>query len=324
MTKICSRDDGTPIELGSGYCSELKLIMRFICLFLPVVLLVGACQKPSVTASVTAKRFPFKGKVISVDRTAKKARIEHDAVAGYMDAMTMDFPIHADMAWDELKPGAELRAELVVDSAAKEPYFLDTLTIIAAPDSNRPALPINENFAQIGQPVPDFSFVNQDGKRISIKDFRGKALAITFIYAKCPLPDYCIRMSTNFSDLANQLASNAELKDKIRLLSISFDPANDTPDKLRSYGLGYLGHGAKPDFTIWQLAVGKDAEVRKIAEYFGLQYEVDNSDKTKINHSLITAVIDPDGKAAKILPGNEWTPADLLKGLGATLKGYQK
>lgn len=298
--------------------------MRFISSYLIIVLLFTACQKPVETASATAKRYSFKGKVISADRTAKKARIEHDAVAGYMDAMTMDFPIRANMVWDELKPGAELRAELVVDSAARDPYFLENIAIVAAPDPNQPAPPINEDFAQIGQPVPDFSFVNQDGKQISIKDFRGKALAITFIYAQCPLPDYCIRMSTNFSDLANQLASNAELKDKIRLLSISLDPANDTPEKLRSYGLGYLGHGAKPDFPIWQLAVGKDAEVRKMADYFGLQYEADTADKTKINHSLITAVIGPDGNVSKIFPGNEWTPADLLKELESTIKGSMK
>jgi protein SCO1/2 len=163
-------------------------------------------------------------------------------------------------------------------------------------------------------PFPIF-LTNQDGKTISINDFRGKALAITFIYARCPLPDYCIRMSTNFSDLANQLNANTVLKDKIRLLSISFDPEDDTPEKLRSYGLGYLGKDAKPDFTVWQLAVGKDAEVRKIADFFGLQYEVDASDKTKINHSLVTAVIAPDGKVVKIFKGNEWTPAQLLKEL---------
>ena len=141
-------------------------------------------------------------------------------------------------------------------------------------------MPVNESFAQIGQVVPDFSLTNQDGKKISLKDFRGKALAITFIYAKCPLPDYCIRMSTNFSDLAFQINANAELKDKIRLLSISFDPANDTPEKLRSYGLGYLGNDPKTKFDVWQLAVGTDAEVRKIAEvHYGvfatLGYECD-------------------------------------------------
>ena len=298
--------------------------MRFILLFLVSILFITACQKPADNANASAKRYPFKGKIVSVDRTAKKAKINHEAVEGYMEAMTMDFPIHADWVWDDLKPGSQVRAELVVDSAAKDPFYLENIGIVAAPDPNSGAPPINENFAQIGKDVPDFALTNQDGKRISIKDFRGKALAITFIYAKCPLPDYCIRMSTNFSDLANQLATNAELKDKIRLLSISFDPANDTPEKLRSYGLGYLGNDPKAKFDIWQLAVGKDAEVRKIADFFGLRYEVDQTNKTQINHSLRTAVIGPDGKVTKIFPGNEWTVADLKNELEIALTAPQK
>jgi protein SCO1/2 len=160
--------------------------------------------------------------------------------------------------------------------------------------------------------VPDFTLTNQDGKKISLADFRGKALAITFIYARCPLPDYCIKMSTNFSDLANQLKTDAEWKDKVRLLSISFDPENDTPAKLRSYGAGYLGNQNPPDFSVWQLAVGSDAEVRKIADFFGLDYSTDENNKTQINHNLRTAVIDPQGNVTKIYSGNEWTPAELL------------
>jgi protein SCO1/2 len=120
-------------------------------------------------------------------------------------------------------------------------------------------------------------------------------------------------MSTHFSD-----QQRIELKDKMQLLSVSFDPENDTPAKLKSYGLGYMGKGAT-DLGVWQLAVGSDAEVRKIADFFGLRYEVDATDKTQINHSLRTAVIAPDGKVTKIFAGNEWTPAELLKELRATL-----
>lgn len=295
--------------------------MRIIVFFLTLFFLFTACksQADSNQSSATAKRYQFKGKVISVDRTAKKAKIDHEAVEGYMDAMTMDFPIHADWIWNDLTPGSEIRAELVIDNAAKDPYFLENVGIIAAPNPDQPPVPVDDRFAQIGKEIPDFSLTNQDGKRISLKDFRGKALAITFIYAKCPLPDYCIRMSTNFSDVAHQIAADADLKDKISLLSISFDPANDTPEKLRSYGIGYMGNDPKTKFDVWQLAVGKDAEVRKIADFFGLRYEVDQSDKAKINHSLRTAVIAPDGKVTKIFPGNEWTPALLLKELEATL-----
>lgn len=294
--------------------------MRYLILFLSVVFLFTACQRATQpkTSSAEANRYPLKGKVISVDKAAKKATIEHEDIPGYMRAMTMDFPIREDWVWGDLVAGSEIRADLVVDNAKGE-YWLEKIGIVAAPNPNQPPVPINENFAQIGNDAPDFSLTNQDGKQISLNDFRGKALAITFIYARCPLPEYCIRMSTNFSDLANQLKDNAELKDKVRLLSISFDPANDTPDKLRSYGLGYLGKGAKPDFSIWQLAVGSDKEVRRIADFFGLQYEIDQNDKTQINHSLRTAVISPDGKVTRIFPGNEWTPDALLKELVATL-----
>ena len=299
--------------------------MRIFILFLLLTITFSAC-KTAVNSnqalangdqvSPNAKRFPFRGKVVSVDRAAKRAKIDHEAIPGYMEAMTMEFPVHADMVWDELIPGAEIKAELVVDSSSKDGYWLENLVISAPAKAGQADVSVNENFAQIGQVVPDFSLTNQDGKKISLKSFRGKSLAITFIYAKCPLPDYCIRMSTNFSDLANQINENAELKDKIRLLSISFDPSNDTPAKLKAYGLGYMGGGAH-DLGVWQLAVGTDAEVRKVADFFGLRYEIDQNDKTKINHSLRTAVIGPDGTVTKIFAGNEWTPAELLKVLQA-------
>ncbi|MEO7538892.1 MAG: SCO family protein [Pyrinomonadaceae bacterium] len=295
--------------------------MRHVIFCLLVIALLSACKSADSASNgaESAKRYPLSGKVVSVDKANKKAEIDHDAVEGYMAAMTMSFPIHADWVWDELKPGADIRAELVVDNTAKDPYWLENIGIVAAPDPNQPPPPIKENVAQVGKEAPDFTLTNQDGRKVTLKGFRGHPLAITFIYARCPLPDYCIRMSTNFSDLANQLSVDPELKEKIRLLSISFDPDNDTPGKLRSYGLGYLGVGAKPDFTIWQLAVGSDAEVRKIADFYGLRYEVDPDNKTLINHSLRTAVITPDGKVARILTGPEWTPADLLKELKATM-----
>ncbi len=286
--------------------------MRYAFLVFIAATIFAACQTniPQSEPS-SVKRYDLKGKVVSVDKLAKRAKIEHEEIPGFMDKMTMDFPIKEDWVWDELQPGAEVRAELVVDSGAKDPYWLEKIGIVAAPNPNQPALPANENFAQIGKPVPDFSLTNQNGKRISMKDFRGRALAVTFIYARCPLADYCIRMSTNFSDAALQINNDPALRAKIALLSISFDPENDTPKKLRAYGLGYMGKGAT-DLGIWQLAVGSDAEVRKIADFFGLRYETDQKDKTQINHSLRTAVISPDGNVTKIFAGNEWSVNQLL------------
>ena len=294
--------------------------MRYLILFLSVILLFAACKKPDSPQNTSAdvKRYTLKGKVIAVDKAKKKATIEHDEVKGYMKGMTMEFPIRADWIWEDLKPGSEISsADLVVDDAKGE-FWLENLALVLAPNPNQP-VPVDERFAQIGKEVPEFTLTNQDGKRLSTKDLRGKAWAITFIYARCPLPDYCIKMSTNFSDAALQIM-NSDLKDKMRLVSVSFDPENDTPEKLRSYGQGYLGKDAKPDFSVWQLTVGNDKEVRSIADFFGLRYETDQNDKTQINHSLRTAVISPAGKVTKMFAGNDWTPNDLLKELKATLE----
>jgi protein SCO1 len=271
----------------------------------------GSIDRSTADSAANVKRYPLRGKVVSVDRAARKAQVDHEAIDGFMPAMTMDFPVRADWVWNDLTPGSDIVAELVVDNTAKEPYWLENIGIVAVPKPGQEQPPVNENFAQIGREAPDFSLTNQDGRRVSLRDFRGKALAITFIYARCPLPDYCIRMSTNFSDVANMVNADEELREKIRLLSISFDPENDTPAKLRSYGLGYMGKGAT-ELGVWQLAVGSDADVRKIADFYGLRYEVDENDKTQINHSLRTIVIGPDAKVKKIFAGNEWTPAALL------------
>ncbi|MGE0655705.1 MAG: SCO family protein [Pyrinomonadaceae bacterium] len=292
--------------------------MRYFLIIILALFTFSACQQQDAKQSSTdVKRYPFKGTVVSIDRARSKARIDHEAIPGFMEAMEMDFPIHEDWVWENLAPGAEVHAELVVDMNAKEPYWLERIGIVALPQPGQAPLPVNEKFAQIGKDVPDFSLTDQDGKKFSLKDYRGKALAITFIYRDCPLPEFCIKMSRYFSDMANQIAADPEARKKVRLLSISFDPERDTPAKLKEYGLGYLGKDAKDDFTVWQLGVGPDKDVRAIADFFGLRYEADATDKTQINHSLITAVVSPEGKVTRIFSGGNWTPEQVLGELQA-------
>jgi protein SCO1 len=296
-------------------------LMRYSLIFLAIILFFAACQKtpPAQNSTLSdVKRYTLQGKVVSLNRAAKKATIEHQDIPGYMEAMTMEFPVRQDAVWDVLTPGSDVRADLVVDNAKGE-FWLENMSISAVPAPGQATPAVNEEFAQIDKEVPNFKLTNQDGKRISFNDFRGKALAVTFIYRECPLPDYCIKMSRNFSDAAAEVKQDNLYKDKIRLLSISFDPARDSPEKLKQYGLGYMGTGATPDFTIWQLAVGPDKDIRAIADFFGLQYQTDENNKTQINHSLVTAVISPEGKVIKIFKGNEWTPDDLLRELKTTL-----
>lgn len=300
--------------------------LQIFILFLFSVLFFSACgtqQTEMQNVSANAKRYELEGEVLSIDRANKKAAIKHKEIEGYMDAMTMDFPIREDWVWDDLTPGAQIFADLVVDNQNNQ-FWLENIKISAAPRAGQTPLPVKEDVATIGKEIPDFTLTNQDGKPISPKDFLGKATAITFIYSECPLPEFCILMSKNFSDAANQIANNDELKDKLRLLSISFDPKRDTPEKLKQYGLGYLGKdSAAKDFKVWQLATGNDAKIKKIADFFGLRYEVDETNKTQFNHSLRTIVISPEGKITKVFLGNDWTPNDLLRELKAVEKDEQ-
>lgn len=291
--------------------------MRNLLILITASIVLFACQKAEVpTPSPDAARYDFRGKVISVDKAAKTAQIEHEEIKDFMPPMTMEFKIKDDWVWEDLLPGADIRATLVYDKNAKDPMTLEKIGIVASsiPGQPQPEIKTPE---QIGKEAPEIPLTDQDGKKITFKNFRGKTLAITFIYRECPLPEFCIKMSRNFSDAALKIMDNAEYRDKFRLLSISFDPTRDTPAKLREYGKGYLGNPEKPDFTVWQIAVGPEKEIRKLADFFGLKYEIDPNDQANFNHSLVTAIISPEGKAVKILNGNRWTTDELLREMTA-------
>lgn len=293
--------------------------MRFFLLFILVSFIALSCQNNEPpAASANVKRYQLKGKVVSVDRAKKKAEIDHQEIPGYMPRMTMSFPIKEDWVWENLVPGVEVHAELVVDETADIPYWLEKIGIVALPNPDQPA--IEEKVPeQIGKEVPNVPLTDHDGKPFTFKDLRGKTVAVTFIYRECPLPEFCIKMSQYFSDMANTLAEDPDGKEKVRLVSISFDPERDTPEKLKQYGLGYLGRDAKDDLTIWRLAVGKDSDIRTIADFFGLEYKVDENDKTQFGHNLRTAVISPEGKVTHLFTGSRWTPDELMSAVKGTV-----
>lgn len=313
------RNDGREVcGLGGG---DFMQLLKFFLVLAVLVSAFAACGNRGPEAvSGSEKRYELRGKVVRADKATGTASIDHEAIPGTMDAMTMDFPIREDWVWGELVPGARIRADLVVDNTKNPAFWLEKISIVAAADPNAPQ-PEAMQPEIIGKSVPDVILTNQEGRRFSLRDYKGKALGMTFIYSQCPLPAYCIRMSQNFSSLALRLNNDPELRKKIRLLSISFDPARDTPEALRKYGIGYLGGGETADFTVWQLAVGEDREIRRAADFFGLTYEVDEQDRTQFNHSLVTAVVSPDGRVEKVFTGNRWTPEELLTELETAARG---
>jgi protein SCO1/2 len=170
-----------------------------------------------------------------------------------------------------------------------------------------------------GDQVPDFKLRNQDGRAIHLAAFKGKALLVTFIYTRCPLPDFCPRVTHNFAQVNRELAATPTVYAKTHLLCVSFDPENDTPARLRAYGATYIGSDAKDAFTHWDFAVPSQPVLKQMAQFFnvGMSGAADGS----ITHTLSTTLIAPDGKVVRFYPGNEWTPEQLAADLKEVLAG---
>ena len=286
--------------------------ISFICLSLLLLILAFAgCNKTeSPKASDGAKRFELKGKVVSADKAEHRVTIEHEEIPGYMEAMTMPFTLLDDWVYGELKPGVLIQATLVVDQNRS---WLENPVVSNVADPSLVGKEIETGVEpKLGDAVPDFTLTNQDGKKISLKKYAGRTLLLTFVYTRCPLPDQCPLMSTNFAFLNLELANNAALKDKVSLLSVSVDPGFDKPSVLREYGLKYV-NSTRPDaFVRWELATGSNEEVKKVGKFFGLNYW---PEKDQVIHNLRTVMISADGKVAKTYRGNDWKPDQVLKDL---------
>lgn len=261
-----------------------------------------------------AKRYPFTGRILSVDTQSQTAVIDGDTIPDFMDAMAMSYRIKPPSMLSQLSSGDSISAELVViphqgnDDNGASDSWLENIKITghAAPSH---AAAGNFHIPEPGEDVPDFSFTNQSGKRISLKQYRGKVLFLTFIYTRCPFPDFCPRVSGNFAEIHQQLTTNPALANT-NLLSVSFDPKHDTAKVLRAYGFA-VAHTREPAlFDHWEFAAPRSADLPSIAHYFALTV---NPQGGIITHNLSTAVIGPNGKIIKWYHGSDWQPSDLIK-----------
>lgn len=257
------------------------------------------------------RHYDLSGKVVAVDRNAHELTIQHQDIPGLMPGMTMPFRVKDDWVFNAAQSGDNITATLVI---AGNSSHLEN--VVVTKSSGPPPNELGARIPQVGDKVPDFTFVNQDGKRLRLSQLRGKAVLLTFIYTRCPLPDYCIRMSSNFADVAKELKQQPTIYDKFEQLSISFDPRYDTPKVLRQYGSNYAG-AVDPQFTHWQFVTSTPQEIKKMADFFGLAYMPEGG---QIVHSLRTAVIAPNGTIADLYNGNDWKPTEAADALKAVLK----
>lgn len=285
-------------------------------------MLAGCHSSPAPDAQSSAasayKTYKLRGKVVSTNSATGEVTLDHEAIPGFMAAMTMPYKLKDANILSELHPGDIITADLLVSQNADADILLDHIVVVgqAKPDY-KPA--VSYHVPAPGDAVPDFKLRNQDGRIIHLQQFKGRELLVTFIYTRCPLPNFCPRVTHNFADINRQLASNRALYDKTHLLCVSFDPDNDTPERLRAYGASYIGSDAKDAFSHWDFAVPDKPTVAKMAQYFdvGLTQAADNT----ITHTLSTTLIGADGKVVRFYPGNEWTPdqvlADIRQSAGA-------
>ena len=249
-----------------------------------MVCALAACQTQK---TLPQQRFDLRGKVVGVNKNEGTVTLSHEAIPGYMAAMTMDYPVKDKWVFAVLKPGQTITATLVV---ASDRAWLEGIVVTeeAKPEGSAPA---ESARTPLGEEVPDFALVNQDGKRIHLHQYYGKALLLTFIYTRCPLPNFCPLLSKNFAHILEQVLSDPKLSPSTHLLSISIDPDYDKPAVLRAYGLDCAGN--PHPFDHWEFASGTPEQVRKVAEFFGLKYWTEGG---QIVHALVTALIGPDGK----------------------------
>ncbi|PYY16143.1 MAG: redoxin, partial [Acidobacteria bacterium] len=260
--------------------------------------LVGCGKKPE------AHHYALHGRIMSVDKLGHELIIDHDAIPGFMEAMTMPYPVADDAMLEQVGPGDEIRADLKVED---EHIAIDKLDVVkkAAPGS---------------APVPKPMHVPTTGEQapgaplIAVFNEWFIHLLITFFYTRCRLNDYCPRVNGSFAAVNKSLAGSG-LYGKTHLLSVSFDPEHDTPEVLRSYGAAYTERYSKEDFKHWEFASAPKSQMRQLADFFGVFYEKDGD---RITHSLSTAVIGPDGKIEEWYPGNSWKTEELLAAISET------
>ena len=262
-------------------------------------------------AKIAPQQYPVRGIVVSTDPANGEVLLKHDAIPGLMPAMTMPYHLEDPSTLSELHPGDLITATLLADHDAAGPINLRLREIViiaqARPDYKPTA---NYHVPAKGDDVPNFTLLNQSNRTIDLKQFRGKVVVMTFIYTRCPLADYCPRMSHNFAQIDKTLQSDPALYKQTHLLTVSFDPTYDTPKVLRSYGSAYTGNYVKETFQHWEFAAPSLAELPKMQQFFDVG--VTPGQNGTLQHSLSTVVIGKDGRIVAFYPTNDWTPAEVL------------
>ena len=283
---------------------------------------VPANQTTNNDAAPKPKLFQMHGVVKELASDGKTIVIRHEEVTNFMPAMTMPFEVKDRAQLNSIHAGDYVEFEMAVgnDDAwitrihpakASQPMTNGSVPKISAELQKQNAavrLVRDVEPLSIGDALPEYHFTNELGRMISTKDFQGQAFAFTFFFTRCPMPNFCPKLSVNFLETQNLLKTNRLAPSNWHLFSISFDTTNDTPAQLLEYARHHEYDPAR-----WSFLTGDLLDINAIADQFGEEFGHDEGGG--ITHKLRTVVVDSKGRIHKILTNNEWSGKDLVREL---------
>ena len=261
----------------------------------------------------THPAYTLTGRVISKQPANQQLIIDNDDIPGFMPAMTMPYAVRDPDGFTRVQPGDIIRADVI--TVAPGQFWLERLAVTGKVPASPSAEGQVPHALMIGDKVPDVPMVNQDGKTIHFSQFKGKIILLTFIYTRCPFPDYCPLLTRQFATIQKELAKNPDEYNRTQLLSITLDPTYDKPAILRGYGLSNMDHDPK-GFAHWNFVSTSGADLQKLTASFGLSYSEQDG---QVSHSMNTVLLAADGTVATMWPGNEWQTSEVLAVMRHTL-----
>lgn len=272
----------------------------------------SACTREAATPSAKAAEAPrvysARGVVQGLaDLTEKSILIEHEDIPGFMPAMTMQLDFRSLDEVRLLVPGDVVTFDLLVTESDS---WISRVTRVGTSPA-RP-LPVEKTATsgahrlKEGDRLPDFILTDQESRELTRAAFADRQLLMTFIFTRCPLPNFCPLMSRNFAAIQATLRSDPVLRGRVALLSVSFDE-EDTPERLRAYA-----KAVTDDVESWRFATGSSQEIEKLTRAFAVLIKKEGG---TLNHGLATVLVSPDGTIRKIWRGNGWTPAEVVAAL---------
>ena len=284
-----------------------------------VVTLVALATTSMAPAAQPPVRHAMSGMVLNVDVARRSVIVSHDPVSGVMPAMTMPFEVLDAKELNGLVPGTIVSFTLVL---GKETAHIERVTAIRYQSVEQDPMAARRlrllanltggasQTLAVGEPVPDFTLTNQARQRISLSQFRGKVVGINFIYTSCVLPQFCYRVANHFSVMRDRFTDR--MGRDLVLLTVTFDPARDTPERLAQYASQW-----KADPKTWHFITGDAPAVERVCRMFGVDFFADEG---LMSHSVRTAVLDRQGRLVANIEGNQYTAAQLGDLVESTLK----